>query len=147
MIGRPIKIVLTIPGEPRGKARPRFNSRSKHPYTPIATQQYEALIVHTYRQRYSDIAFPTGALDLRIRAYFSIPKSDPQKAKLKKLQNDIRPTKRPDMDNIMKIVADALNKVAYNDDAQIVDCQVRKFYADEPRTEISIQEIGGSTHE
>lgn len=53
----------------------------------------------------------------------------------------IRPTKKPDMDNCIKIIADALNKIAYHDDTQIVDCQVRKFYSDDPRVEVRILEI------
>lgn len=40
------------------------------------------------------------------------------------------------MDNCIKIIADALNKIAYHDDTQIVDCQVRKFYSDDPRVEV-----------
>ena len=55
----------------------------------------------------------------------------------------IRPTVKPDWDNIGKIVADALNKIAYYDDAQIVDSQTRKFYSDRPRVEILIQIAGG----
>lgn len=40
-----------------------------------------------------------------------------------------------------KIIADALNKIAYHDDTQIVDCQVRKFYSDDPRVEVRILDI------
>lgn len=136
-----MKILLTIPGEPKGKARPRFDSRSKRTYTPSATKEYEKLISDTYRLHYSGLAFPEGALNLRIKAYFGVPKSDSAKTAIKKLANVIRPTKKPDMDNIVKIVADALNGVAFRDDAQIVDCMVRKFYSDSPRVEITIENI------
>lgn len=37
---------------------------------------------------------------------------------------------------------DALNQVAYRDDTQIVDCQCRKFYSEQPRTVIIIKQIG-----
>lgn len=53
----------------------------------------------------------------------------------------IRPTKKPDMDNIIKIIADALNGIAYYDDSQIVDTAVRKFYSDEPRVVVKISEV------
>ena len=56
------------------------------------------------------------------------------------IEHLIRPTKKVDSDNCIKIVADSLNKVAYYDDAQIVDCQFRKFYSDTPRVVITIQE-------
>ena len=51
----------------------------------------------------------------------------------------IRPMKKPDNDNVVKIIQDALNLVAYHDDVQIVDCQLRKFYSDRPRVEVTIQ--------
>ena len=53
----------------------------------------------------------------------------------------LRPTKRPDMDNIVKIVADSLNKVAYHDDAQVVSTTIEKWYGTIPRVEVSISEI------
>ena len=88
--------------------------------------------------------FPDDAmLDLRILAYYSIPKSGSKKLKEQKLANIIRPTKKPDMDNVVKMIADALNQVAYKDDTQIVDCQVRKFFSEEPRVEVIIRQIGG----
>lgn len=86
--------------------------------------------------------FPDDAmLDMRILAYYSIPKSGSKKVKAQKLANVIRPTKKPDMDNVVKMVADALNQVAYKDDTQIVDCQVRKFFSEEPRIEVIIREV------
>ena len=45
------------------------------------------------------------------------------------------------MDNVVKIVADSLNQIAYRDDTQIVDCQCRKFYSDNPRVEVTIKEV------
>lgn len=136
-----MKIALTIPGEPKGKARPRFDGRNRRTYTPADTRKYEEMIATVYKLRYHGLAFPEGALELRISAFFRVPKSDSAKTTLKKLGGAIRPTKKPDMDNIVKIVADALNGVAFHDDAQIVDCMVRKFYSDEPRVEVIIENI------
>jgi Holliday junction resolvase RusA-like endonuclease len=45
----------------------------------------------------------------------------------------MKPTTKPDTDNIAKICLDALNGIAYHDDAQIVELQVSKLYSDEPR--------------
>ena len=52
-----------------------------------------------------------------------------------------RPTRKPDFDNIGKIICDALNGIAYRDDAQIVDALVRKFYSDTPRVIVEISDI------
>jgi Holliday junction resolvase RusA-like endonuclease len=76
-----------------------------------------------------------------IKACFSIPKSTSKKKHKLMLENIIRPTKKPDADNIAKIVCDALNGIAFLDDKQIVDARITKWYSDTPRIEIIIQEI------
>lgn len=135
---------LKIPLKPRGKERPRWSEKNQRMFTPAATVNYEDFIKLVYRQNYGTQMFQKGVpLDIRIRAYCPIPKSDSTGTRAKKLTGAIRPTVKPDWDNIGKIVADALNKVAYYDDAQIVDSQVRKFYSDTPRVEILIQIAGG----
>jgi Holliday junction resolvase RusA-like endonuclease len=83
-----------------------------------------------------------GELTIDIDAYFEIPKSASKKNKQLMNNGGIRPTKKPDLDNIMKIVCDALNKVAYADDSQIVSAIVKKFYDEMPRVEIDIREVG-----
>ena len=135
-----MKLKFTIPGEPYGKARPRFNRNTRVTYTPDNTTEYENLIVLMYKQKCENFKFPDNtAIDLRVRAYFAIPDSDSKKKQKQKLENEIRPQK-PDWDNDGKIVSDALNGVAYHDDSQVVDAQVRKFYSHTPRVEVTIEE-------
>ncbi len=138
------RVQLTIPLEPKGKERPRWSPKTQRMCTPATTTSYEDFIKLVYRQNYGAEMFPKGVpLDIRIRAYCPIPKSDTLTVRAKKMTGAIRPTVKPDWDNIGKIVADALNKIAYYDDAQIVDSQTRKFYSDRPRVEILIQIAGG----
>ena len=136
-----MKVKFTILGEPAGKGRPRF-TREGRTYTPEKTVSYENLVKLEYEQQCANHKFPDGAqLDVRIIAYYQIPKStSKKKAKLME-DGKIRPTKKPDFDNIGKIVCDSLNKRAYKDDAQIVDAQVRKFYSRNPRVVVIIQEV------
>lgn len=54
------------------------------------------------------------------------------------LTGEIRPTKKPDWDNIGKVVCDALNKIAYDDDSCIVDGAVHKWYSEEPRVVVEL---------
>lgn len=56
------------------------------------------------------------------------------------ISGEIRPTVKPDWDNIGKLIADALNGIAYDDDKCIVDAMVRKFYSTDPRTVVILQE-------
>lgn len=146
------QIKFTVLGEPHGKGRPRFaaryNSKSQKSfgkaYTPEKTVVYENLIKVEYGAQTDNFRFPDDAmLDMRILAYYSIPKSASKKKAKLMLEGSIRPTKKPDMDNVLKVVADSLNQVAYKDDTQIVDAQCRKFYSEKPRIEIVIRQIGG----
>ena len=125
-------------GEPQGKGRPRFTGRGRA-YTPAKTAQYEAQIRRAYQSQAGQV-FPEGIpLAVRIIAYYRVPASDSKRKRLDKLQHRIRPTKKPDWDNIGKVVCDALNGVAYKDDAQIVTAVVYKFYGDQPRVEVEIK--------
>ena len=61
-----------------------------------------------------------GEIELVVRAYKKEPKSVSKKKREAMLKGEIRPTKKPDWDNVGKIVADSLNNIAYDDDSQIV---------------------------
>ena len=139
-----MQVRFTVLGEPKGKGRPRATVSGGYAkvYTPKDTVMYENLVRLEYRQQCGDYMFPEGAvLDMRIAAFYSIPKSASKKKRKQMEDGSIRPVKKPDMDNVVKSIADSLNGVAYRDDTQIVDCAVRKFYSDKPRVIITIKEI------
>ncbi|MGE6602614.1 reverse transcriptase domain-containing protein [Lysinibacillus fusiformis] len=52
---------------------------------------------------------------------------------------ELRPTKKPDLDNLIKGIKDGCNKIIWHDDSQIVDMTVRKFYSEQPRAEVTIE--------
>lgn len=138
-----MKVKFTVLGEPEGKGRPRFRKIGgfPKPYTPENTASYENLIKLEYRRQCKDFKFERGTpLDMRITAYYSIPKSASKKKRALMEQFQIRPMKKPDNDNIIKVVQDALNEVAFHDDVQVVDCQLRKFYSENPRVVVTIQD-------
>lgn len=136
-------VKFTVWGEPRGKGRHRctvINGRL-HTYTPTTTAEYEEKIRRAY---ISDVGFGVimgGALSVSVDAYFSIPKSASKQKRADMLSGRLRPTKKPDTDNIAKVVFDALNKTVYSDDKQIVDSRVRKYYDDQPRIEVTITDL------
>lgn len=139
------QIKFSIPGQPFGKQRPRVVNRGSFSkaYTPKETVSYENLVKLMYQQAAKDRMFKDGdMLDVRIIAYYEIPKSTSKKKRKEMLEHKIRPTKKPDWDNIGKIVCDSLNKIAYHDDSAIVDAQVRKFYSEQPRVDVTIRVIG-----
>ena len=78
-----------------------------------------------------------GALRVKVSAFVSIPKSFNKKKQAAAIENIIRPTTKPDADNIAKML-DALNKIVWNDDSQIIRLVIEKFYSEQPRLEIQI---------
>ena len=127
-------ITFFVDGAPKGKGRPRF-SRGRA-YTPRETVEYEKHIASSYN---GDML--SEPLFVDIAAYFSIPKSYTNKQKKAIKNGDLTPTKKPDTDNIAKVVLDALNGVAYVDDKQVIDLRVVKKYSeDREGLEITIGE-------
>ena len=132
---------FTIPGEPFGKQRPRHSRASGTTYTPRETKLHEQLIQWEFRKQCRD-RFPEGAqVRVIITAVMSIPKSTPKYRRADMLSGKIRPTKKPDWDNIGKLVCDALNGVAYDDDKCVCEAVVRKFYGCEPRILVRLEDI------
>lgn len=110
--------------------------------TPAKTSMYENIVRLEYERQIKGFKFDSDdMLKMDIEAFFSIPKSKSKKIKSKMLTNEIRPTKKPDMDNIIKIIADALNNFAYYDDKQIVECNIKKYYSENPRVAVEIENI------
>lgn len=134
-------VFLDIPGTPMGKERPRHNRYTNATYTPEKTRNREEEIALYYRKYYGGRKFPKESyLELTVRAIMPIPKSATKKVKEKMSSFVIKPTVKPDCDNILKLVADALNGIAYDDDKQIVRMTVTKVYGETPHTEIYINE-------
>ena len=132
---------LVIPGEPVAKGRPRLTKHG-HVYTPDKTVSYENLVRLSYMQSYPYANLMEGQLQAIIKAFMKIPKSATKHNQEGMEKNSIRPTKRPDCDNIAKAVLDALNGLAYRDDSQIVVCTIGKYYSDIPRVEVDIRPLG-----
>jgi Holliday junction resolvase RusA-like endonuclease len=134
-------MIFTVMGEPMGKGRPRFAKRGNFvaAYTPEKTVNYETLIKLTYQQEQGKLH--EGEVQMSISAYYTIPKSTSKKRSLEMLNKTIRPTKKPDIDNVIKIIADSLNGIAYHDDTQIVSIHAYKYYAEIPLVRVQILEV------
>lgn len=138
-------ICFTVPGKPQGKARARtgYNPKTKQvmSHTPDKTVLYENFIKTCYMQ-VTDKSFDNGQpLSISIVACFEPIKSISKKQRELMLQNKVRPTKKPDIDNIIKAILDALNGVAYKDDTQVVQVMATKKYGDKAFVEVAIFEL------
>ena len=132
-------IQFKIPGTPVGKQRPRVTRHGT--YTPQKTADYEKLVQDIYRIN----KFPKleGYLSMSVSAYYPIPKSTSKKKKDMMLKGILLPDKKPDVDNVLKCICDALNKVAYDDDKQIISMNIVKYYSENPCVVIRLEEIEG----
>ena len=128
---------LVIPGKPLGKQRPRV-LKTGVAYTPKQTVNYEAVVRSLYIQEYAAEKPFDGPVSMRIKAYYQIPKSASKRKREDMLHGIILPTVRPDVDNISKIITDALNGVAYLDDKQITECYTEKCYGEAPSVSVVI---------
>jgi Holliday junction resolvase RusA-like endonuclease len=140
-----MSITFTVPGPPTGKGRARIvrnkNTGRIHGVTPEKTELYENLVKLCFTENCDGGFFDKEPLVMMVIAYFSIPKSTTKKDRGLIAEGLLFPTKKPDADNIAKVICDALNGVAYGDDTQVVSLTVMKEYTDAyPRVEGYIEE-------
>ena len=131
-----------IEGKIKGKGRPRFAKYGSFvkAYTPTETASYENLIKLQFKISCGDW-YSESPLKMKITAIHGIVKSATKKDRIKMLDGDLKPTKKPDADNIVKIICDALNGVAYKDDTQVVELEMKKVYGELEKVVVEIEEL------
>ncbi|OUL03431.1 RusA family crossover junction endodeoxyribonuclease [Bacillus spizizenii] len=137
-------IQFIVYGEPVAQGRPRGSVRNgkvrmHDPAKSKDFKQYVALVASQYRPE----KVITGPVAMDVRVFRPMPKkvSNSKKKKESAEKGLLRPTTKPDVDNYVKGVKDALNHLIYKDDSQVVDLKVSKFYSEDPRVEVIITEI------
>lgn len=137
------EIYLVVDGQPQGKERPKFNTVTKVAYTPKATVLAEKEIRSLWREA-GKPRLPDVALEIVIELYVQRPQSHFKKngeLTAEGLRHPIPRNKKPDVDNAIKLVMDALNKQAYKDDVQIAKATVTRHWGEWPKTVINIKEL------
>ena len=110
-----------------GKARPRV-TRSGHAYTPKNTVNYENYVKLKYVADGGERR--EGPIKAVIHVFYEIPQSATKKRRTAILEGLELPTKKPDADNIAKIILDSLNGIAFHDDSQVTNLVVEKYYTE-----------------
>lgn len=138
-----MKISLSIPGKPVGKDRPRFDPRSGRVYTPTSTADAELAIAKAWMAATVGRRPFTGPVKLTIIAVFEAPPSWPKRLRDETAGAQVWQIARgeADLDNIIKLVSDALNRKAYVDDAQVAVITCGKRYGSPARTDISVEAL------
>lgn len=132
-----MSITLTIPGKPFAKQRPRFSRKTGTAFTPKETVSFEdavrALGALHFKQPIE------GPVRIEVIASFAPPASWSQAKRKAHLGR--HHTQRPDADNIVKAITDALNRIAFADDAQIAEVIARKFWGASDQTTVYVSAI------
>jgi Holliday junction resolvase RusA-like endonuclease len=134
-------IEFIVPGAAMGKQRPRFVRRGKFvsTYTPQETKNYQKQVLISYNKVARGKKL-FGSIKADVCAIYEPPKSVSKKTKEKMLNGEIPYTKKPDVDNILKSVCDALNEVSYDDDAQIDKATISKVYGEKAMCQVRLSD-------
>ena len=126
------KLKFEVPGSPIGQGRPKFSTINGHAkaYDPEKSRNYKAYVklLATQAMREQGFTMIEGPCCLDILAFFEVPKSKSKKFKERALMGIERPTKKPDLSNIVKGIEDALNGLVYRDDSSLVYLSCTKYY-------------------
>lgn len=134
-------IEFVVPGEPVGKGRPRaFRAGAGvRMFTPEKTARYENLVAMAAQEAMAGRAPMEGAVAVGMVFVTVPPASWSMKKRNQALDGQIRPTTKPDCDNVLKAIADACNGIVWRDDKQITDVAIRKRYGMRPMAQVIVQ--------
>jgi Holliday junction resolvase RusA-like endonuclease len=132
---------LWIGGEPQGKDRPRFVKSTGRTFTTKKTELAEGEVRRKWEEAGEPRLPDDTAIRIEVVLYVARPASHWRKDGTLSAQGERQPrphSKKPDVDNAIKLVMDALNKRAYRDDVRIVEALVERHWADWPTTKIKL---------
>ena len=112
-------------------------------YTPDKTVRAEDRAALFARQAMGEQAPFDVPLEIVLTVRLPVPTSWSKKRHDRALAGQIRPTKRPDADNYLKLYADGMNGIVYRDDALIVEARVRKVFGASPGVRVEVFEVDG----
>ena len=131
-------ITFEVPGDPRGKGRPRF-TRSGHAYTDEKTAAYENLIRVAFKTEYPHWEPTEHPVRVFIQAHYTPPGSWSKKKRQQAIAGNVQKESIPDVDNISKAVLDGLNGVAWHNDSKVITLCCSKSYAAVSKLRVEIQ--------
>lgn len=137
-----MNVSFKIPGVPVSKARARvvnINGRSVS-FTPKKTKDYELALASIAGLAMRGRPLLTGPLVINATFVLSIPASWSKKKKESARLHRLRPTTRPDLDNLLKVI-DGLEMVVFKNDSQIVEAHVSKVYGADPYAHFSVSQL------
>lgn len=138
-------IEFIVLGQPVPKGRPKFARRGKGvvAYTPAKTAAYESLVQRAAEAAMMGREPSAGPIKLVVNLALEVPASWSKRRRAQALAGEIRATKKPDADNVLKGLKDGCNGIVWKDDAQVVCIELWKAYGAVPSASVSVLEIEG----
>jgi Holliday junction resolvase RusA-like endonuclease len=136
-------VTVMLAGEPQGKGRARAFRRGNHigHYTPEKTRTYEGMIRTAAMESLGNKAPFEDPVEFVMRAVFPVPASWSGKKRDRALLGELKPGKKPDLDNIAKAWNDALNGVVYRDDSLICRMTLDKRYGPQALVVVTVRPL------
>lgn len=136
-------ISFHVPGQPVGKGRPRIGrvAGQARMFTPAKTASYEGTVAMAAQQAMAGAPLIQGPARAVLRLALAIPASWSQKKQEQARVGAVLPTTKPDADNVVKVIFDAINGVVWRDDSQVVELVLTKVYGSTPGVSVQIEEI------
>jgi Holliday junction resolvase RusA-like endonuclease len=133
-------VAFRVPGEARGKARPRVTRGGVHTYTPDPGGFVERVTAHAVEAGLQARADYEGAVEVSVLIGRAMPQGWSKK---RRAQTEGEPCLvKPDSNNVLGAVLDALNRVAFIDDAQVYRVRAQKAWAYEHSVQVGITYSG-----
>jgi len=136
-------LAFSVPGEPQGKGRAKIVKIGgfSRMATPAKTVAYEGLVAHAAQLAMRGAEPFLAAVAVEVDVICSVPKSYSRKLAARCLSGDVRPAKKPDVDNVLKAVFDGMNGVVWYDDVQAVEVRVSKRYGTTPGVHVRVASL------
>ena len=132
-------VTFTVPGQPVAKGRARITTFGGHvrSYTPEKTRRYENQVSAYAAEAMRNMPLLGGPVEVVVQAFMMVPASWSLKKRLSAIAGQIKPTTKPDLDNIVKAL-DGMNGIVVVDDSQIVKLTATKQYSEIPQLIVSV---------
>lgn len=140
-------IAFVVPGQPQGKGRHRVGTIAGRArmFTPAKTVAYEGLIAFAAQEAMRGVSMMLGPVTVEVDAVCQIPASWSKRKQQQAEAHAIKPTSKPDADNVLKAACDGMNGIVFKDDSQAVSVTVRKFYGLRPELRVRVAALTETT--
>ena len=141
--GDHMRMSFIVNGEAVAQGRPRITTVNGYAraYDPAKSSEYKHLVAFYAQQEMKGKPLMEGPLCMEVLVNRCIPASWSKKKHTSALQNKLWPTSRPDIDNYVKCVLDALQQVVWLDDRQVVNIYASKRYSVQPSLMVTVRTI------